>query len=79
MYNKLTKNEKEWIKECEKLMERMPRKLWLFNDGSMHIMKYPNDDGSGMKEMTRGGHGGGVDPDNLVTTIVNCHSDGGDW
>ena len=78
MYNKLTKKEKDWIEDCKKLMKRTPRKLWLFNDGFMHVMKLPNDGGDGMTEILRGGEGGRVDKDNLVTTII-CNSDGGDW
>ena len=72
MYSKLTPNEEKWIAECKKLMERMPRRIWLYNgSGEMSFMKYPKE-GSYIKE------NGAIDQENKVAG-VRCDTDGGDW
>lgn len=69
---RLTKKEQEWIADLEKVIARMPKKLIIFADGNMHILKpLKGGDPNCMKPQ-----GYGRDSDCIVHTII-CNCDGG--
>ena len=69
----INKEEEKWIAALRRLCKKAPKSLWLYSNGTMHVMKYPDD---GSSEMTPSG---GVNPDNIAAIILDIHSDGGDW
>lgn len=69
----LTKREEDWIRDLKNLCKRCPKTLWLFNNGTMTVMKYPKDGKSIM------GSSGGVDPGYMVELISGVYSEGCDW
>lgn len=69
----LTDEEEKWIRSLQRVCKKHPKSLWLFNNGTMYVMKYPED---GSSEM---GSNGGVNQDYIVALIKGIHSDGGDW
>lgn len=70
----LTKEEKKWIAELQKVMQKAPESLWLFNTGTMHVLKL---DEKG-KQVFRRDHS--VDQAYVVASINHkIASDGGDW
>ena len=78
----LTKEEIKLIKSLEVLSKRWEKhgeRLWLFSaSGSLHVMMYAGDKNpfSNKEESTT--NKGGVNPENMITTI-NIPNDGGDW
>lgn len=68
-----TKEEQKWIDDLQKLVNRKPKSIWLFNDGKMTVMRF-NEDGE--LPMTPQG---GVDQKYSLRTIGNIHSEGGGW
>lgn len=68
----LTDKERKAIDALQKLMKRWPKSLWLFSNGTMHIMKYKDD---GKRAM----NGGSVDAKFCVSSISGVLSEGGDW
>lgn len=71
--DKLTKKEKEWIKELEQLLKRQPKKLVLFATGELQILKSTPEHPDGMDLKT-----GRYSQDAWVYTI-NSPVDGGDF
>ena len=67
---KLTKKEKEWIKELKKLIRKRPKNLTLFADGNLNILKLDKDDNDGV------GENGRMKSDRIVEIIINA-CDGG--
>lgn len=67
----LTEEEEKWIKSLQRVCNRCPKSLWLFNDGSMSVLKYPED---GSSEMDGNGS---PNQDYIVGTITGIHSEGG--
>lgn len=55
------------------MCKKCPESLWLYSNGTMYVMKHPEDASSEM------GTNGGVNPDYIATIIQGVHSDGGDW
>lgn len=71
---KLTRKEKAWIKELQKVMKKAPQTLWLFNTGSMHVLRLGEDG----RPVFKNNHS--VDQDYVVANIDHTiPSDGGDW
>lgn len=68
-----TKKEEAWIRELKALMKRKPKTLWLFNTGTMYVMKCGEN---GKEVMTRTG---GVDQSYCIAQISGVLSEGGDW
>lgn len=69
----LTQEEEKWIKSLQRLCNKAPKSLWLYSNGTMSVMKYPEN---GSSEM---GDNGSPNPDYVVESIIGIHSDGGDW
>jgi len=70
----LTKQETNAIAALRMLAGRWPRTMWLFSaSGTLYVMRCGEN---GEHVMTRGG---GVDPDYIVTHIMDIDNDGGDW
>lgn len=69
----LTNEEIKAVEALEKVFKKFPKTLWLFNDGTMSIMKYSKD---GKAVYTKEGS---VDQGYVVTVIHNLHSEGGAW
>lgn len=65
--------EEQAIRALQDLADRWPETLWLFNNGTMCVMRF---DADGKQVMTGSD---GVDPDYHIATINGIHSDGGDW
>lgn len=64
--------EKMFIERLQKIMNKKPKRLWLFNNGCMFVMKGDKEGNPIMKSDA-------VDSDHILTTIKNVHSEGGDW
>ncbi len=76
---KATAAEKRAIERLRKAINAMPDTLWLFNNGSMYVMKY-GPDGCKVENPIRGvATSGGFDQDYIVGEIRSIESDGGDW
>lgn len=71
---RLTKKEQEWIADLEKVIARMPKKLIIFADGEMHILK-PLKGGDPNCRVPRGYN---YDRNCIVHTII-CDCDGGSF
>lgn len=71
----LTLEEEKWIKSLQRVCRKCPKSLWLYSNGTMHVMKHPEDG----EDLGAGCDGTGVNPDNCVSTILGICSDGGDW
>lgn len=76
---KTTAAERKAIERLQKAINKMPKTLWLFNNGSMHVMKY-GPDGEPVENPIRGIYtSGGFNADYCVAEIEGIVSDGGDW
>ena len=69
----LTQEEEKWIKSLQRLCKKVPSSLWLYNNGTMSVLKYPEDGSSEMLD------NGSPNQDYIVSTIDGIHSDGGAW
>lgn len=69
----LTNEEEKWIKSLKRVCKKCPKTLWLFNDGTMTVMKYPED------RTARIGANGCVNQEYRVDSVPGIYSDGGDW
>lgn len=72
----ITEEEEKWIRRFKRVCKDCPGSLWLYSNGTLHIMKTPPD---GEQMGAGGGDGTGVNPDNCVDMVNGIHSDGGDW
>lgn len=72
--DRLTKKEKEWIVELEKVINRMPKKLMIFVDGQIHILKPLK--GGDHNCMKPNGYGYNMD---CIVHSIKCDCDGGDF
>lgn len=73
MKPELTSKEKKAIERLQKVFKNWPESLWLFNNGTMCVMKKNKQ---GERVFTKSG---GVDSNYCIDTIDNIHSEGGDW
>lgn len=69
----LTEEEEKWIKSLQRVCNKCPKSLWLFSDGTMTVLKYPEDGSPVM------GANGGPNQDYVVGIITGIHSDVGAW
>lgn len=70
----LSKEELRAIRRLKKLAKEWPSTLWLFSEGSMHVMRYGPDG----KQMTEGPQGS-VDQLYTVATIMGLPAEGGGY
>ena len=69
-----TEEEKEAIRQLERLASRWPKSLWLFSASStLNVMQSLPDGSHGLTS------DGGVDPQYIVAVIDGIPNDGGDW
>jgi len=68
----LTKEEKAAISSLKRLAKRWPESLWLYNNGTMYVLKA----GENGEHVHRGD---AIDQDYVIEQIDGIHSDGGDW
>lgn len=68
-----TKKELQAIARLQKAIDKMPDTLWLFNTGTMCVMKKKED---GSLAYTKSG---GVDQAYMIGSIDRIISEGGDW
>lgn len=69
----VTEEEREAIERFKKACEELPDTLWLFNNGTIHVMKT----GPYNKVMRK--KNGSVDQDYEVAQVKGVLSEGGDW
>ena len=69
----LTRKERAWVRRLKKVMDDRPDTLWLFNTGSMLVMRR----GPGDEQVLLAN--GGVDPAWRVTMVSQGGSEGGGW
>lgn len=67
----LTEEERKWIKSFKRVMKKQPKRLWLFANGSLYIMKTNNLGNQVLTDY------GGVDQNYCITIAGKC--EGGDF
>jgi hypothetical protein len=69
---KQTDEEARWIKRLRRVMKDCPSTVYLFSNGSMHVMRRAEDGGPSMR-------GNSHDPEAVLATIEGVYSEGGGW
>lgn len=65
------------LKRLAKKWEKDGKRLWIYSgSGTLNVMMFGDTTDNPAPELTKYG---GVNPDNVVTTIYGISNDGGDW
>ncbi len=69
--NNPPENVEKWIKDLRRVINKMPRGLWLFAADGIQVMALKDGDRAVLSD-------GGMDPYYAIECI-RCDIDGGDW